>query len=166
MNKDNGFWQTLTCRAKEHNNKTGGPWATIISPEWNSHSIFADGMEQFSSTTMVTNKQWMNLNNCHISYLKCIRMLIWPCRRKAKGQSSIIIWINLVDPLSTMHCAQIQPQAFLGSKEERRGRYMKKKKKRFSPKRHPQDGGPLQYPWPPWPLWPQSWLEVQYIIVM
>ena len=42
----------------------------------------------------------------------------WPCRKKAKCQCMTIILAILVDPLSPMIYANIQPQSILGSREE------------------------------------------------
>ena len=47
---------------------------------------------------------------------KCIRKLTWPCRKKVKCQCMTIILATLVDPLSPMIYANIQPQSILGSR--------------------------------------------------
>ena len=47
-----------------------------------------------------------------------MRVQIWSSRKKVKGQSTTIIWTNLVDLASTMLYTKIQPQSFLGSGEE------------------------------------------------
>ena len=49
---------------------------------------------------------------------KCIRKQTWPCRKKVKYQCMTIILATLVDPLSPMIYANIQPQSILGSREE------------------------------------------------
>ena len=49
---------------------------------------------------------------------KCIGTQIWPCRKKVKGQPTVIIWTNLVDLESWMLYNKIHPQSFLGSGEE------------------------------------------------
>ena len=41
-----------------------------------------------------------------------------PCRKKVKCQRTTIFLATLVDLLSPMICAQIQPQGILGSGEE------------------------------------------------
>ena len=43
---------------------------------------------------------------------------IWPCGKKVKGQSTTIIWINLVDIEFQILYTKIQPQSFLGSGED------------------------------------------------
>ena len=45
-------------------------------------------------------------------------MQIWLCRKKVKGQLTVIIWTNLVNLESSMLYTKIQPQSFLGSGEE------------------------------------------------
>ena len=50
--------------------------------------------------------------------LKCVRKQTWPCRKKVKCQCMTIILATLVDPLSPMISANIQPQSILGSREE------------------------------------------------
>ena len=80
--------------------QTRGPWATIRSPEWNSHCISADARKQSSSTATATRTE------------------IWQCRKKLKDHSRIIIWTNLVDLASPMLYTKNQPQSFLGSGEE------------------------------------------------
>ena len=45
-------------------------------------------------------------------------MQIWPCRKKIKGQTMVVICTNLVDLESSMLYAKIQSQNFLGSGEE------------------------------------------------
>ena len=52
------------------------------------------------------------------SQYKCMRAQIWPCRKKVKGQFKTISWTKLVDLESLMLYTKIQPQSFLGSKEE------------------------------------------------
>ena len=42
----------------------------------------------------------------------------WPCRKKVKCQCMTIILATLVDPLSPMIYANIQPQSILGSRED------------------------------------------------
>ena len=42
----------------------------------------------------------------------------WLCRKKVKCQCMTIILATLVDPLSPMIYANIQPQSILGSREE------------------------------------------------
>ena len=42
----------------------------------------------------------------------------WPCRKKVKCQCMTIILATLVDPLSPMIYANIQPQSILCSREE------------------------------------------------
>ena len=42
----------------------------------------------------------------------------WPRRKKVKYQCMTIILATLVDPLSPMIYANIQPQSILGSREE------------------------------------------------
>ena len=42
----------------------------------------------------------------------------WPCRKKVKCQCMTIILATLVDPLSPMIYANIQPQSILGSRVE------------------------------------------------
>ena len=42
----------------------------------------------------------------------------WLCRKKVKCQCMTIILGTLVDPLSLMIYANIQPQSILGSREE------------------------------------------------
>ena len=42
----------------------------------------------------------------------------WPCRKKVECQCMTIILATLVDPLSPMIYANIQPQSILGSREE------------------------------------------------
>ena len=42
----------------------------------------------------------------------------WPCRKKVKCQCMTIILATLVDLLSLMIYAKIQPQSILGSREE------------------------------------------------
>ena len=54
---------------------------------------------------------------CFFPY-KCIRKQTWPCRKKVKCQCMTIILATLVDPLSPMIYANIQPQSILGSREE------------------------------------------------
>ena len=44
--------------------------------------------------------------------------LTWPCRKKVKGQPTVIIWTNLVVFKSSMLYTKIQPQSFLVSGEE------------------------------------------------
>ena len=48
----------------------------------------------------------------------------WPCRKKVKCQCMTIILASLVDPLSPMICANIQPQSILGSREEDLWRFL------------------------------------------
>ena len=54
---------------------------------------------------------------CFFPY-KCIRKQTWPCRKKVKCQCMTIILAILVDPLSPMIYAKIQPQSILSSREE------------------------------------------------
>ena len=54
---------------------------------------------------------------CFFPY-KCIRKQTWPCRKKVKCQCIIIILATLVDTLSPMIYAKIQPQSILSSREE------------------------------------------------
>ena len=54
---------------------------------------------------------------CFFPY-KCIRKQTWPCRKKVKCQCMTIILATLVDHLSPMIYAKIQPQSILGSREE------------------------------------------------
>ena len=42
----------------------------------------------------------------------------WPCHKKVKCQCMTIILATLVDPLSSMIYANIQPQSILCSREE------------------------------------------------
>ena len=49
---------------------------------------------------------------------KCIGKQTWPCRKKIKRQCTTIILATLVDPMSSMIYAKIQPQSILDSKEE------------------------------------------------
>ena len=49
---------------------------------------------------------------------KSTEMQIWPCCKKVKGQSMIIIWTNMVHLESSMLYIKIQPQSFLGSGED------------------------------------------------
>ena len=42
----------------------------------------------------------------------------WPCRKKVKGQPTVIIWTNLVDLESIILYTKILPWSFLGSGEE------------------------------------------------
>ena len=49
---------------------------------------------------------------------KCLEKQTWPCRKKIKCQCTTNILATLVDLLSTMICAKIQPQGILGSGEE------------------------------------------------
>ena len=42
----------------------------------------------------------------------------WPCRKKVKCPCMTIILATLVDPLSPMIYANIQPQSILDSREE------------------------------------------------
>ena len=49
---------------------------------------------------------------------KCIGKQIWPCRKKVKRQCMIILLAILVDLLSPMSPAKVQPQGILGSGEE------------------------------------------------
>ena len=42
----------------------------------------------------------------------------WPCRKKVKCHRMTIILATLVDPLSPMIYANIQPQSIPGSREE------------------------------------------------
>ena len=44
-------------------------------------------------------------------------MQIWPCRKKVKGQPTIIIWTNLVELETAMLYTKIQPESFLSSGE-------------------------------------------------
>ena len=70
--------------------------------------------------------QWLQrrsrLNNFPIQMLwgsfKCIGKQTWPCRKKVNCQRTTIFLANLVDLLSPMICAQIQPQGILSSREE------------------------------------------------
>ena len=54
----------------------------------------------------------------HFRPYRCMGMQIWPCHKKVKGQSTIIVWTNLVDLESMMLYTMIQPQSFMGSGEE------------------------------------------------
>ena len=54
---------------------------------------------------------------CFFPY-KCIGKQIWPCRKKVKCQCTTIILAILIDPISPMIYAKIQPQGILGSGEE------------------------------------------------
>ena len=49
---------------------------------------------------------------------KCIGKQTWPCRKKVKCQYTIFNFVILVDLLSPMTYAKIQPQGILGSGEE------------------------------------------------
>ena len=49
---------------------------------------------------------------------KCIGKQTWPCRKKVKRQRTIILLATLVDLLSPMIRAKIQPQGILGYGEE------------------------------------------------
>ena len=53
---------------------------------------------------------------CFFPY-KCIRKQTWPFCKKVKCQCMTIILATLVDPLSPMIYANIQPQSILGSRE-------------------------------------------------
>ena len=46
--------------------------------------------------SVVFNTFWENDFSTFSSY-KCIGAQIWPCRKKAKDQPRVVIWINLVD---------------------------------------------------------------------
>ena len=54
---------------------------------------------------------------CFFPY-KCMRKQTWPCCKTVKCQCMTIILATLVDPLSPMIYANIQPQSILGSREE------------------------------------------------
>ena len=45
-------------------------------------------------------------------------MQIWQCRKKIKGQPTIIIWKKQIELETAMLYTKIQPQSFLGSGEE------------------------------------------------
>ena len=70
---------------------------------------------QVSAISLKTN--WENDFSTFSPY-KCKREQIWPRHKKVKGQSTVIIWTNLVDLESPMLCTKIQPQSFFGFAEE------------------------------------------------
>ena len=65
-------------------------------------------MQRFSHkpSSVLENKNF----KCFFPY-KCIRKQTWPCRKKVKCQCMTIILATLVDPLSPMIYAKIQPQS-------------------------------------------------------
>ena len=65
-------------------------------------------MQRFSPkpSSVLENK----IFKCFFPY-KCIRKQTWPCRKKVKCQCMTIILATLVDPLSPMIYANIQPKA-------------------------------------------------------
>ena len=66
---------------------------------------------------VVWNSQKFSHSNVWGSY-KCIGKRTWLCRKKVKCQHTTIFFATLVDLLSPMICAQIQPQGILSSWEE------------------------------------------------
>ena len=71
--------------------------------------------------TLAQRLQRRSLNFSHINVwcpYKCTWKQTWPRHKKVKCQSTTIILATLVDLLSQMSCAKIQPQGILGSGEE------------------------------------------------
>ena len=66
---------------------------------------------------VVWNSQQFSHTNLWCPY-KCIGKQTWPPRKKVKRQCTTIILATLVDVLSLMICAKVQPQGILGSGEE------------------------------------------------
>ena len=73
----------------------------------------------FNHTLYVSaiNTFWENDFSIFSPY-KCMGMQIWSCCKKVKVQLKVIICTNLVDLESSMLDTKIQPQSFLGSREE------------------------------------------------
>ena len=72
-------------------------------------------MQRFShKASLVLEKK---IFKCFFPY-KCIGKQTWLCRKKVKYQYKTFILAILVDLLSPMTYAKIQPQSILGSGEE------------------------------------------------
>ena len=106
-----------TTRRTKHN----GHWLTTIVQH--EHLVFrwAKNLRKFGSVAS-EEKSSEILNNFPIQMLwgsyKCIRKQTCPCCKKVRCQHTTIFLATLVDLLSPMICAQIQPQGILGSGEE------------------------------------------------
>ena len=98
-----------------------GHWLTTTAH--NEHFIFrwAKNLSKFGSVAS-EEKSSEILNNFPIQMLwgsyKCIGKQTWTCRKKVKCQRATIILPILVDLLSLVICAKIQPQGILSSGEE------------------------------------------------
>ena len=93
-----------------------GHWLTTIAHHEHFMLRWAKNLSKFGSVAS-EEKSSEILNNFPIQMLwgsyKCIGKQTWPCRKKVKCQRTIIFLAILVDFLSLMICAQIQPQGIL-----------------------------------------------------
>ena len=98
-----------------------GYWLTTIAHREHFLLRWAENLSKFGSVAS-EEKSSEILNNFPIQMLwgsyKCIGKQTWPCRKKVKCQRTTIFLATLVDLLSLMICAQIQPQGILSSGEE------------------------------------------------
>ena len=77
----------------------------------------AGPFEQIGNTLSIKGPMWDLVRTAQAVSEKTT-LQIWPCCKKVKGQLMAIIWTNLVVFESLMLYTEIQPQSFLGSREE------------------------------------------------
>ena len=94
------------------------PGARVDKPKLRRYlNNFTSLIVHYKFQTKVFNTYWENAFSTFSPY-KCMRAQIWPCRKKFKGQPTIIIWINLVDLEIPMLYPKVQPLCFLGSEKK------------------------------------------------
>ena len=77
----------------------------------------AGPFEQIGNTLSIKGPMWDLVRTAQAVSEKTT-LQIWPCCKKVKGQLMAIIWTNLVVFESLMLYTKIQPQSFLGSRED------------------------------------------------